>query len=91
MCPKGGTVKNCETIERMLNLSEGDREKAGRVVARTFYNILRRNGFTHSEVMNVTGNILDEVMKDIRINGKNKPDPVQIQDVTPPVRSKGVA
>jgi hypothetical protein len=65
-------MKNCETLERMLKMSAGDREKTGKVVARSFYNILRQNGFTQAEIMEVTGHILDGVIKDIKVNGKDK-------------------
>ncbi|MGD8353390.1 MAG: hypothetical protein PVJ01_04415 [Pseudomonadota bacterium] len=72
-------MKSCETLERMLKMSAGDRERTGKVVARSFYKILRQNGFSQSEIMNVTGNILDEVMKDIRANGKDRESPLEIR------------
>lgn len=84
-------MKNCETLDRMLKMSAGDREKTGRVVARTFYKILRENGFTHPEIIDLTGKMLDEVMKDIRVNGKDEPAAVATgeSDIQPP--SKEVA
>lgn len=84
-------MKKCETLDRMLKMSAGDREKTGRVVARTFYKILRENGFTHPEIIDLTGNMLDEVMKDIRVNGKDEPTAVAIREngIQPP--SKEVA
>ena len=72
-------MKNCETLERVLKISEGDREKTGKVVSRSFYKILRQNGFTHPEIMEVTGYILDEVMKDIKTNGKDREKPADIK------------
>ncbi len=65
-------MKQCETLERMLKLSAGDREKTGKIVARSFYKILRQNGFTHADVMDVAGFILDGVIKDMKVNGKDK-------------------
>jgi len=84
-------MKNCETLERMLQMSAGDREKTGRVVARSFYNILRQNGFTQAEIMTVTGHILDGVIKDVKSNGKDKESPVEIQDHSARPHSKEVA
>jgi hypothetical protein len=81
-------MKSCETLERMLKLSAGDRERTGKVVARSFYKILRENGFAHTEIMDVTGNILDEVMKDIRANGKDRKEPVEIG--SPDTRGRSV-
>ena len=52
---KAREMKNCETLERMLKMSEGDHEKTGKVISRSFYKILRQNGFTHAEIMSVTG------------------------------------
>ncbi|UCF87788.1 MAG: hypothetical protein JSV70_04930 [bacterium] len=84
-------MKNCETLDRMLKMSAHDRDKTGRVVARTFYKILRQNGFTHPEIIDLTGNILDEVMKDIRAKGKDAPDAAPIRELGFPPTSKEVA
>ena len=84
-------MKHCETLERLLHTSHGDREKTGRIVARSFYNILRRNGYTHPEIMDVTGNILDEVMKDIRANGKDREETLEVPSSETGPSSKEVA
>ena len=59
-------------------MSADDREKTGKVVARLFYSILRQNEFTHAEIMDVTGHILDGVIKDIKANGKDVKKPVDL-------------
>ncbi len=84
-------MKNCETLERMLKMSAGDREKTGKIVARSFYKILRQNGFTHADVMGVAGNLLDGVIKDMKINGKDRKSPVDIKDHNVRPHSKEVA
>jgi hypothetical protein len=71
-------MKSCETLERVLKMSADDREKTGMVVARLFYSILRQNEFTHAEIMNVTGHILDGVIKDIKVNGKDVKKPIDL-------------
>lgn len=71
-------MKNCETLERVLKMSADDRAKTGKVVARLFYSILRQNEFTHAEIMDVTGHILDGVIKDIKANGKDVKKPVDL-------------
>jgi len=62
-------MENCRTIEKMLQMSSEDRAKASRVVARSFYRMLRKNGFSQSEIMTFSGQILDEVIKDLKISG----------------------
>ena len=84
-------MKYCETLGRMLEKSGGDRDKTGKVVARSFYKILRTNGFTHPEILEVTGNMMDEVMKDIKANGKDRTEPVEINHSEIRPHSKEVA
>ena len=84
-------MKNCETLERILKMSAGDREKTGKVVARSFYNILHKNGFTQADIMDVAGHILDGVIKDMKNNGKDKESAVDIQDLNVRPHSKEVA
>ena len=84
-------MKKCETLERMLKMSADDREKTGKVVARSFYNILRENGFTQADIMDVAGHILDGVIKDMKNNGKDKESAVDIQDLNVRPHSKEVA
>lgn len=36
-----------------------DAERASEIVAKSFYKILRKNGFTDSQIINVANNILD--------------------------------
>ena len=76
---RGMKMKSCETLERMLKMSAGDREKTGKVVARSFYTVLRQNGFTQAEIMRVTGYILDGVIKDMKVNGKDREKPVEMR------------
>lgn len=63
-------MENCRTIEKMLKMKSEERGKASRVVARSFYRMLRRNGFSQSEIMTFAGQILDEVIRDLKANGK---------------------
>ena len=65
-------MKNCETIEKVLQMSSEDRAKASRVVARSFFKMLRRNGFSQGEIMNFTGHLLDEVIRDMKLNGEKQ-------------------
>ncbi len=84
-------MKECRTLEKMLQLSSGNRTRAGKVVARTFFKVLRRNGFTHSDIMAVAGHLLDGVIRDIKVNGKEKKSTVDIQDLRVPPGSQEVA
>jgi hypothetical protein len=57
--------KQCDTLEKMISLSADDRDRASKVVARSFFRILAKNGFSHSDIMDFAGNLLDEVMRDM--------------------------
>ncbi len=84
-------MKQCETLEKMLKMSSGDRDKAGRVVARSFYVVLRRNGFTQTDIMNVAGHLLDGVIKDMKIKGKDQKEPEKVHSLNVPEESQEVA
>ena len=58
-------MKSCETLEKMLKMSPDDRQKAGKVVARSFYKTLRNNGFTHGDIMDFAGHLLDGVIQEM--------------------------
>jgi hypothetical protein len=74
-------MKQCETLEKMLKMSSGDRDRAGRVVARSFYVTMRRNGFTQTDIMNVAGHLLDGVIKDMKVKGKDQKEPEKVQSL----------
>lgn len=75
----------------MLQMSSEDRAKAGKVVARSFYKMLRRNGFSQSDIMTFAGHLLDGVIRDMKINGKDVNDTPEIDDLRVPTDSKEVA
>ena len=84
-------MKNCDTLEKMLRLSAGDRERAGKVIARSFYKLLCQNGFTQAEIMDVAGYLLDGVIGDMRTKGKDREDTAVMEDLSHPPHSKEVA
>jgi len=64
-------MKNCETLEKMLRMAPEDRRKAGKIVARSFYKTLRRNGFSHGDIMSFAGHLLDGVIREMnKENGR---------------------
>ncbi len=42
-----------------VKLAINDSEKASEIVAKSFYKILRKNGFTDAQIINVANSILD--------------------------------
>ena len=68
--PGGIELKNCQTIEKMVQMSSENRGKASKVVARSFYKMLRKNGFSQGEIMTFAGHLLDEVIRDMKHNGR---------------------
>lgn len=76
-------MENCRTIEKMLQMPSEGRAKASKVVARSFYRMLRRNGFSHGEIMTFTGQILDEVIRDMKANGKDLESTEAVKSLAP--------
>lgn len=46
-------------FETLVQLASKDTEKAAEYVAKSFYKILRKNGFSNDQVISVANNILD--------------------------------
>ena len=73
-------MNQCDTMEKMLQLSPDNRERASKVVARSFFRILVKNGFSHSDIMDFAGNLLDEVMRDMRTKNLEEVDVSRTDD-----------
>ncbi|UCF29804.1 MAG: hypothetical protein JSV26_06810 [bacterium] len=58
--------RSCETLERIVEISAQDQERAARLVARSFYKILRQNGFTQNQIINVAEHLLDGLIRDMK-------------------------
>lgn len=61
---------NCSSIERVIYLATKDTKRGARVVAKVFYRILRRQGFSDNQIIDITTNILNCLIT--RINGCEK-------------------
>ena len=46
-------------MDKIIRLAAEDAEKASRLIARSFYKVLRKNGFTDDQVISVANNMLD--------------------------------
>lgn len=46
-------------IEKIIELAAKDTEKGARVVAKFFYRVLRKKGFTESQIINISTNVLN--------------------------------
>jgi hypothetical protein len=75
-----GQMQKCDLIEKMINISADERGRTSKVVARSFFRILAKNGFSHSDIMDFAGNLLDEVMKDMGASGEKtiRPETIEI-------------
>ncbi len=73
-------MHQCDILEKMINLSPDNRERTSKVVARSFFRILAKNGFSHSDIMDFAGNLLDEVMRDMVASGEKaiRPETIEI-------------
>jgi len=84
-------MKDCETMEKMLQMSSEDRAKTSKVVARSFYKTLRLNGFSQSDIMTFAGHLLDGVIRDMEINGKDPESALEMDGLGVTADSKEVA
>jgi len=64
---------NNSDFDRVINLAAKDTKKGGRVVARVFYWILRKRGFSENQIINIATNILICLIDSIKVD-KNKID-----------------
>lgn len=48
-----------DQMDRIIQMAAGDAEKAARIVARSFYKVLRRNGFSDDQIIDVANSMLD--------------------------------
>jgi hypothetical protein len=46
-------------FDEYVKLAANNTEKAAKIVAKSFYKILRKNGFDDAQIVNVANNILD--------------------------------
>ena len=46
-------------FDEYVGLAVKDAERASEIVAKSFYKILRKNGFSDAQIINVANNILD--------------------------------
>jgi len=45
-------------FEKVINLAAKDTEKGARVVAKVFYRILRKRGFSENQIIDIATNVL---------------------------------
>ena len=72
------TMKSCGDFERIVELSQKDEERAAKFVARSFYRILRRNGFTQNQIINVASHLLDGLIQEM--NGSVEQESSEIRN-----------
>jgi glycosylphosphatidylinositol transamidase (GPIT) subunit GPI8 len=46
-------------FEELVKLSAKDTDRASKIVAKSFYKVLRKNGFTDDQIISVANNILE--------------------------------
>lgn len=51
-------MKSYGKFDQYVSLAVKDQEKASEIVARSFYKILKKNGFSDSQIINVASNVL---------------------------------
>ena len=46
-------------LEKIIHIASKDSKRGSRVVAKVFYRILRKNGFTENQIIDIATNILN--------------------------------
>lgn len=54
----GNALKSYGIFDDYVSMAIKDQEKASEFIAKSFYKILRKNGFTDSQIINVANNLL---------------------------------
>ena len=52
-------MKTYGKFDEFVKVAVNNSEKASEIIARSFYKILRKNGFNDNQIINVANNILD--------------------------------
>lgn len=63
----------CSNFEKIINLAAKDTRRGVRVVAKVFYRVLRKKGFSESQIIDIATNILNCLIESLN-RGKNKID-----------------
>ncbi len=78
---KMDSTGQCNSVfERYVRMASRDQERAAKVVAKSFYKILRKNGFTHNQVISVAGYILDGLIEENNSSAEPEKAPGRITD-----------
>ncbi len=59
-------------FDEYVKMAAQDAEQASVVVAKSFYKILRKNGFTDAQIFNVANNLLDCLIQTLESYGDKK-------------------
>jgi hypothetical protein len=65
-------------FDEYVGLAVKDAERASEIVAKSFYKILRKNGFNDAQIINVANNILDcliQTLDSYKERGESKKSP----------------
>ncbi len=57
---------NNANFEKIINLAAKDTEKGARVIAKVFYRILRKKGFSENQIIDVSTNILNCLIESLK-------------------------
>ncbi len=57
---------NNSHFERIINLAARDTKKGSRIVAKKFYRILRKNGFSENQIIAIATNILNCLIESLK-------------------------
>ncbi len=62
---EGGTM-NSSNFEKIIDLAAKDTEKGARVVAKVFYRILRKKGFSKNQIIDISTNVLNCLVESLQ-------------------------
>ncbi len=57
---------NYSNIDKVINIAAKDTKKGARVVAKVFYRILRKKGFSENQIIDIATNILNCLIESLK-------------------------
>ncbi len=74
-------------FDRIISLAAKDTKRGARVVAKVFYRILRKKGFTQNQIIDISTNMLNCLTESLK-GYEQKIENTTKKQVTPVVRTK---
>ncbi len=72
-------MKDGNKFEDIVRIASRDTEKASRIISKSFYKVLRRNGFTDDQIISVASDILGCLIESLEGYREKKGDKEEVE------------